>query len=104
MPGCSARPSDHVPYRLSARAQVAGVPGMPAEIPLKRASLNGSGAPFSQNDVGVIEAGDSSRPSIVVTLPLAVRITMNPPPPMPHEYGSVTPNTLAAATAASIAF
>jgi hypothetical protein len=30
-------------------------------------------------------AGDSSRESIVATLPLRVRITMNPPPPMPHE-------------------
>src|SRR6476646_2181301 len=29
---------------------------------------------------------------------------MNPPPPMPHEYGSTTPRTAAAATAASIAF
>src|SRR4029079_9136552 len=28
---------------------------------------------------------------------------MNPPPPMPHEYGSTTPSTPAAATAASIA-
>ena len=28
---------------------------------------------------------------------------MNPPPPMPHEKGSVTPRTPAAATAASIA-
>src|SRR5690606_41519498 len=28
---------------------------------------------------------------------------MNPPPPMPHEYGSVTPSTAAAATAASTA-
>ncbi len=30
-------------------------------------------------------AGDSSRESIVVTLPFGVRITMKPPPPMPHE-------------------
>ena len=28
---------------------------------------------------------------------------MKPPPPMPQEYGSVTPSTLAAATAASMA-
>ena len=28
---------------------------------------------------------------------------MKPPPPMPHEYGSVTPRTAAAATAASTA-
>ena len=76
---------------------------MPAEMPLKRASSNGSGAPFSQNESGRIVAGDSSRPSIVVTLPPAVRITMNPPPPMPQEYGSVTPSTPAAATAASTA-
>ncbi len=31
-------------------------------------------------------------------------MTMNPPPPMPHENGSVTPSTPAAATAASTAF
>src|SRR3954451_13988098 len=47
--------------------------------------------------------GDSSRPSSVVTLPLAVRMTMNPPPPMPQENGSVTPSTPAATTAASTA-
>src|SRR3954454_1942597 len=28
---------------------------------------------------------------------------MNPPPPIPHEYGSTTPSTAAAATAASMA-
>ena len=39
-------------------------------MPLQRASLNGSGAPFSQNDVGVIASGAVSRPSIVVTFPL----------------------------------
>ena len=61
------------------------MPGMPAEMPLKRASSNGSGFPFSQNESGFMVAGDSSRPSIVVTFPRAVRITMNPPPPMPHE-------------------
>ena len=66
-------------------AQVAGVPGTPAEMPLKRASSKGSGAPFSQNESGRIVAGDSSRPSIVVTFPPAVRMTMKPPPPMPHE-------------------
>src|SRR5215208_1119144 len=104
MPGPSARPSGQVPYLRSARSQPATVPGTPADRPLQRASLNGSAAPFSQNESGCIVAGDSSRESIVVTLPLAVRITMNPPPPMPHEYGSVTPSTPAAATAASIAF
>ena len=61
------------------------MPGIPADMPLKRASLKGSGAPFSQNESGCIVAGDSSRPSIVVTFPLAVRMTMNPPPPMPQE-------------------
>ena len=64
---------------------MAGVPGMPADMPLKRASLNGSGFSFSQKESGCIDAGDSSRPSIVVTFPLAVRMTMNPPPPIPHE-------------------
>ena len=82
---------------------VASVPGTPTDIPLQRASLNGSGAPFSQNEVGVIAAGAVSRPSIVVTFPSAVRMTMNPPPPMPHENGSVTPSTPAAMTAASMA-
>ena len=66
--------------------------------------MKASGAPFSQNESGRIARGDSSRPSIVVTFPLEVRITMNPPPPMPHENGSVTPSTPAAATAASTAF
>src|SRR3954466_5284025 len=103
IPGCSARASEIVPYFSSASAQVAGVPGTPTDIPLQRASLNGSGAPFSQNDVGVIASGAVSRPSIVVTFPDAVRITMNPPPPTPHENGSVTPRTPAAATAASTA-
>jgi len=72
-------------------------------MPVKRASSNGSGVPFSQKESGRIAAGDSSRPSIVVTFPRAVRITMKPPPPMPQEKGSVTPSTLAAATAASTA-
>src|ERR671910_252926 len=102
MPGPSARPSGQVPYLRSARSQPATVPGTPADRPLQRASLNGSAAPFSQNESGCIVAGDSSRESIVVTLPPAVRITMKPPPPMPHEYGSVTPSTAAAATAATI--
>jgi hypothetical protein len=53
---------------------------------------------------GRIVRGDSSRASIVVTLPFEVRMTMNPPPPMPHENGSVTPSAAAAATAASTAF
>ena len=79
------------------------MPGTPADRPLQRASLNASAASFSQNESGCIVAGDSSRESIVVTSPEAVRITMNPPPPMPHEYGSVTPSTPAAATAASMA-
>ena len=57
----------------------------------------------SMNAVGVIAAGASSRPSIVVTLPCFVRMTMKPPPPTPDENGSVTPSTAAAATAASTA-
>jgi hypothetical protein len=65
--------------------------------------LKASAARFSQKESGSIVAGDSSRPSIVVTFPFAVRITMNPPPPIPHENGSVTPRTPAAATAASTA-
>ena len=80
------------------------MPGTPTDMPLNRALLKESGAPFSQNEVGVMAAGAVSRPSIVVTLPPAVRITMKPPPPTPHENGSVTPRTPAAATAASIAF
>ena len=79
------------------------MPGTPADNPLQRASLKASGAPFSMNESGRMVAGDSSRESIVVTLPFAVRITMKPPPPMPHENGSVTPRTAAAATAASTA-
>ncbi len=35
---------------------------------------------------------------------LPSRITMKPPPPIPQLYGSTTPSTLAAATAASNAF
>ena len=103
IPGCSACASVIVPYLSSASAQVAGVPGTPTDMPLKRASLNGSGAPFSQKEVGVIATVAFSRPSIVVTWPPAVRITMKPPPPRPHENGSVTPSTPAATTAASTA-
>jgi hypothetical protein len=53
---------------------------------------------------GHIARGPSSRESMVVTFPSGVRMTMNPPPPIPHENGSVTPSTAAAATAASTAF
>ena len=48
-------------------------------------------------------SGAFSRPSIVVTRPCGVRMTMKPPPPMPAENGSVTPSTPAAATVASTA-
>ena len=48
-------------------------------------------------------AGAVSRESIVVTSPSGVRMTMNPPPPIPQENGSVTPRTAAAVTAASTA-
>src|ERR687896_304892 len=50
---------------------------------------------------GFMVRGESSRESIVVTWPVGVRMTMNPPPPMPQENGSTTPSTPAAATAAS---
>ena len=56
------------------------------------------------NDPGCMAAGAVSRWSIVVTLPPGVRMTMKPPPPMPHENGSTTPSTAAATTAASTAF
>ncbi len=55
------------------------------------------------NESGRMAAGAFSRPSIVVTWPFGVRITMKPPPPMPAENGSVTPSTAAAATVASTA-
>src|SRR3954471_12397233 len=51
---------------------------------------------------GFIAAGAFSRESIVVIRPLsASRITMKPPPPIPQLYGSTTPSTPAAGTAAS---
>src|SRR5262245_11784344 len=103
MPACSTSASEIVPYSSSALAHVATVPGTPTDMPLNRASLNGSGTPFSQNDVGVIAADARSRPSIVTTRPSAVRMTMKPPPPTPHENGSVTPRTAAVVTAASMA-
>ena len=80
------------------------MPGTPTERPLNRAELNGSGAPFSQNESTRIAAGAVSRWSIDVTEPLAVRSSRKPPPPMPHENGSVTPSTAAAVIAASTAF
>ena len=102
--GCNASRSFIVPKRRSASSQERTVPGTPAESPLQRASLNASGAPPSQNESGRIAPGAVSRPSIVVTSPSAVRMTMKPPPPIPHENGSVTPSTPAATTAASTAF
>ena len=66
--------------------------------------LKSSAAPFSKNESGRIDAGAFSRESIVVSSPCGVRMSMNPPPPMPLENGSVTPSTAAAATAASTAF
>ena len=92
-----------MPWRLSALTQVATVPGTPAERPLKRAELKSSGASFSKNERGPIAAGAASRPSMVVTRPFGVRTSMNPPPPIPAENGSVTPSTPAAAIAASTA-
>ena len=61
------------------------MPGTPADRPLQRAGSKVSAVPFSKNESGRIAAGDSSRESIVVTLPSGVRIVMKPPPPMPHE-------------------
>ena len=51
--GASACASVIVPWWLQRRSQPSTVPGTPTDMPLKRASLNGSGAPFSKNDVGV---------------------------------------------------
>ena len=49
-------------------------------------------------------AGAVSRPSIVVTSPVAAsKYTKYPPPPMPALYGSVTPSAAAVAIAASAA-
>src|ERR687892_617474 len=103
MAGWSTSASDIVPYFASASAHPWTVPGTPAESPLYRAALKPSGAPFSKKDCGCMAAGAVSRWSMVVTESSAVRITMNPPPPMPAENGSVTPSTAAAATAASTA-
>src|SRR5215210_5404880 len=103
MAGANTSASDIVPNFSSASSHVATVPGTPTERPLYRASLNGSGTPFSRNDAGCMAAGAVSRPSMVVTPPPAVRRTMKPPPPIPHEKGSVTPSTAAEATAASTA-
>ena len=103
MAGASAWASEKVPYSRSARSQPATVPGTPALRPLQRASLKASGAPFSQKLSGCIAAGAISRVSIVVVCPAGVRMTMNPPPPIPHDSGSTTPSTAAAVTAASTA-
>src|SRR5690349_7386648 len=63
------------------------------------------GWPLMKNESGCIDLGDTSRESIVVIRPVRPsRSVMNPPPPMPHEYGSTTPRTLAPAIAASNAF
>ena len=62
------------------------MPGTPAESPLQRAGSNASTVSFSsKKESGSIAFGDSSRESMVVTLPSGVRIVMKPPPPMPHE-------------------
>ena len=51
-----------------------------------------------------MSAGAVSRPSIVVTSPVAAsKYTKYPPPPMPELYGSVTPSAAAVAIAASTA-
>ncbi len=82
---------------------MATVPGTPAESPLQRASAIESAVPFSKNESGFMWAGAVSRPSIDVTRPSGVRISMKPPPPTPQLNGSVTPSTPAAVTAASTA-
>ena len=104
MPGWSAlaeRPRAVAPERHPPGGERAGDAGRDAAEAgvVERAAARRS----PRTSRAASSAGDSSRPSIVVTLPPAVRITMNPPPPMPQEYGSVTPSTLAAATAASTA-
>src|SRR5204862_6946492 len=84
----------------------AGVPGTPTEKPLLTASAKGNGCPVagSTKAVGRIAAGAVSRPSRVTTRCVAAwKYTKKPPPPIPAEYGSVTPRVAAAATAASTA-
>ena len=81
------------------------MPGTPTDRPLQRTCSNaGEAVPLAvRNESARIVAGAVSRPSMVVTLPERVRMTMKPPPPIPDENGSVTPSTPAAATVASIA-
>src|SRR5919197_484032 len=55
--GPSTSASDIVPNSRSATSQVRTVPGTPADSPLQRAAVNGSGAPPSQNESGRIAAG-----------------------------------------------
>jgi hypothetical protein len=71
--GSSVWNSDMVPYSSSASAQPRTVPGTPADSPLNRASLKGSGAPSTQNESGAIAAGAVSRWSMVVTFPSRAR-------------------------------
>jgi hypothetical protein len=77
------------------------VPGTPTLIPLTRwASKRESPV----KAVGVIAAGAVSRESIVWTTRSWARVDRHEPAAaIPHEYGSTTPSTAAAATAASMA-
>ncbi len=68
----------------------AGHAGRQAGVARGAEGVAGAG-PASMKVSGRMAAGAFSRPSIVVTLPCGVRMTMNPPPPMPAENGSVTP-------------
>ena len=82
------------------------MPGTPTESPDETASANAYGWPVagSMNAVVGMAAGAVSRPSIVVTSPVAAsKYTKYPPPPIPALYGSVTPSAAAVATAASAA-
>jgi len=104
--GRSSSASGRVPKRPAARCQVRSVPGTPTPRPLVTRSAKGIGWPVagSMKLSSRKAAGAVSRPSMVTARPWrASQITMNPPPPMPAEYGSVTPRVAAAATAASTA-
>src|SRR6266508_3680032 len=121
IPGCSTSASFIVPYLCSALSHVSSVPGTPTDSPLHRAALNGSGAPFSQNDVGVIATGAvSPSPPAAATaasaaLPPAFKVAIAPcvasvsavaaAPPVPTDVGgpdgatsadAATPKTSAA--------
>ena len=80
MAGCNVSRRDSVPKRSSAASQVASVPGTPTERPDDTASANGYPTPngvvgdtlpgITKASLGM-SAGAVSRPSIVVTSPVA---------------------------------